>query len=253
MKIVKLEKFFHPLRNKRSPLTDRLIKGGYQQKDGGYITYAKEKNILIDYKKASPKQSWHFFESYCARSKPDDEFTKQVQCGELILWMAEISKAVSRKELKELVNTVLIEPTNRVRGNKLIQDKCFDAIVAIIENKDMLDNALSNMYSVVGFFISTIFLLFDLLFKPYLSIVFIAVLLVASIFFCRSYQNKIKKEILNGDKDQFVLINKFTLKARIIGYLSYGVLGLAYLVKIFTLLYNEGLISKIIDFITEFR
>ena len=80
--------------------------------------------MIVDHKKALPKQSWHLLDSCCARSKKTDKFTKQIKCGELIFWMAEVSGAMNEHDLNALADTVLEEPQNRVRGNKLIQEAC---------------------------------------------------------------------------------------------------------------------------------
>ena len=84
MKIFQIENFFTSLKDKPCPITEKLVKSGYQQKRGGYIDHARSKNMIIDHKRAMPSQSWHLLECYCSRAKKKDNFTKQVQCGELI-------------------------------------------------------------------------------------------------------------------------------------------------------------------------
>ena len=135
MKILQIEKFFRPLKDKPCHQTDRLIMGGYQQKSGGYIKCARCKQMIVDYKRAMPKQSWHLLESYCANSKKNENFTRRIQCGELIFWMAEVSKAVSEPVLIKLADEVLLQPSNRRRGNKLIQNICFDAIIETVNKQ----------------------------------------------------------------------------------------------------------------------
>lgn len=80
-----------------------------------------------------PSQYWHLIHSWSNNSEEDATFGKSIQCGELIFWMAEVSGVLSQEELASLADDVLREPKNRRRGNKLIQDACFDKIVAIVE------------------------------------------------------------------------------------------------------------------------
>lgn len=114
------------------PLTDELIKGGYKQKSKGYIDYAKEKGVK------NPTQYWHLIESWSNRSGENEEFNKNIQCGELIFWMAEVSKVVEYQDLKDLKDEILekyIE--NRRDGNKKIQEVCFDKIVKKVESNNL--------------------------------------------------------------------------------------------------------------------
>jgi hypothetical protein len=111
-----------------APLTAALISGGYQQKSGGYIAYAKQCGI------EEPTQYWHLIHSWSDNRNPEQPFGKSVVCGELIFWMAEVSGAVPHEELSELLNGVLELPNDRRRGNKLIQDACFDRLIAFVES-----------------------------------------------------------------------------------------------------------------------
>lgn len=105
------------------PKTDKLIAGGYRQKSGGYIAYAKEQHV------ADPSQYWHLISSWSDRRPDDAPFNKRIQCGELLFWMAEVSVAVSTKELTELCGRILKGyVNNRREGNRIIKDACFDAI-----------------------------------------------------------------------------------------------------------------------------
>lgn len=110
-----------------SPLTEELIAGGFRQRSGGYMAYARSLGI------ESPTQYWHLIESWCARRPSNRVFGKNIKCGELIFWMAEVSGAVSADELESLKNDVLNDPTARARANDLIQRRCFDEIAAAVE------------------------------------------------------------------------------------------------------------------------
>ena len=110
------------------PLTEQLISAGYVQKSGGYIDYAKKCGI------DAPTQYWHLIESWSNRQSEDVNFTKQIQCGELIFWMAEVSKAVPYDELVKLKDLILNEYLHqRGEGNRKIQEICFDSIVELVE------------------------------------------------------------------------------------------------------------------------
>lgn len=130
MKNYQVRAFFIDKKDVATPLTDDLIAGGYVQKRGGYIDRARESGI------DRPTQYWHLIESWSAASAPDATFGRSIKCGELIFWMAESSGAVSAAALERLKDDVLREPSNRVRGNGLIQDACFDAIARVVEAFD---------------------------------------------------------------------------------------------------------------------
>lgn len=111
------------------PLTDRLITAGYRQKGGGYIAYAQQCGI------DNPTQYWHLMTSWCARRPNDAPFGKQIQCGELLFWMAEVSGAVSREELTKLYEVIVRDYLNdRRSGNRKIQEVCFDRIAQLVEH-----------------------------------------------------------------------------------------------------------------------
>lgn len=130
------------------PITERLVKAGYQQQSKGYIAYAKDNGIEVNYKKGEPNQWWHLIESCCNNSIPQKTFGRNIVCGELILWMAEVIDCVSKKELNLLVDKIIQSgiPKKRIsesrpniryerkKWNKEIQDLCFDKIVKAVEN-----------------------------------------------------------------------------------------------------------------------
>ena len=65
MTIYQLREYFTNIKDAPAPLTEYLVSSGYQQKRGGYISFAKEKGIEVNYKKNLPTQRWHLIESYC--------------------------------------------------------------------------------------------------------------------------------------------------------------------------------------------
>ena len=134
--------------NTPCPITNKLVMAGYQQENDGYIEYAAKCGIEIDYTKALPTQYWHLLKSYCDRTPLEKTFGKNIVCGELILWMAEVLECVEENELNELVNEIIKSATpspkkdktkpqvkyERTPCNKKIQDLCFDKIKEKVEN-----------------------------------------------------------------------------------------------------------------------
>ena len=128
MNKLQVERFFKD-KDQHSPITDQLIIDGYKQKSGGYIRKAKEQNI------DNPSQYWHLIQSWCESSQDNAIFNKRIQCGELIFWMAEVSGAVDEKALKELADIIVkCYLSDRRKGNRIIQEICFDKIVSVVEN-----------------------------------------------------------------------------------------------------------------------
>ena len=124
MNNLQVRKFFADKENANHSITDRLVAGGYRQKDGGYIKNAKRAGIK------NPSQYWHLLSSWSANSKDDAPFGKSIQCGELIFWMAECSESVSKEKLNALCDQILSgDVTDRRYWNRVIQDVCFDSIV----------------------------------------------------------------------------------------------------------------------------
>ena len=143
MNIRQVEEFFKDKKDTPCPLTERLIKAGYQQTSGGYIDLAKKRGLTIDYTKAEPTQYWHLIEEYIPSVPEDKTFSKSIVCGELIFWMAEVSRAVPDDKLEELLDQIIADGDksttppkyDRIKWNKEIQNLCFDAIVDIIEKQ----------------------------------------------------------------------------------------------------------------------
>ena len=97
-----VQNFFYDKKDTPCPITESLIKSGYQQEREGYIGYAKEHGVEVNYLEAKPTQWWHLIECYCAQSDPLKPFTYSVRCGELYFWMAEVSGSFSQEELLKL-------------------------------------------------------------------------------------------------------------------------------------------------------
>ncbi len=154
MTVRQVKKVYENMENKSCPITEKLIKAGYQQMRGGYIKTAKKNNEIVDYKQALPTQYWHLFHSYFKvgtenELSKDNKFTKRIVCGELIFWMAEVLDCVDKAELEALCNEIINNPIpdkickrgpnknrkyyNRRKWNKAIQDLCFDKIVETVE------------------------------------------------------------------------------------------------------------------------
>ena len=150
MNAKQIRSFYENKKDVKCPLTEYLIKSGYQQKSGGYIKYTGEYSkahpndiIEVNYKTASPNQWWHLIKSWCDRSKPDLAFTRRIRCGELYFWMAEVSDVFEESELKELAERALKTarnntvngkmPLRTVESNLLIRDYCFERIKKAVE------------------------------------------------------------------------------------------------------------------------
>lgn len=141
MNIRQVKAFFEDKENTLCPLTKQLVKAGYQQTGGGYIALAKKRGLVVDYTQALPTQYWHLIEEYVPSVPENKIFNKSIVCGELLFWMAEVSKAVPSEKLEELLRRIVanedasaVTPKyDRKKWNKEIQDLCFDAIVDIVE------------------------------------------------------------------------------------------------------------------------
>ena len=101
MTIESIKDFFINKSEYPCPLTEKLVKSGYQQRDGGYIDRAILEGIPVDYKENSPSQYWHLM-TYCESRNPNQKFTRRVVCGELLFWMAEVCCNGDVKVLEQL-------------------------------------------------------------------------------------------------------------------------------------------------------
>lgn len=140
-----IEQVYHFFKDKEDvpcPMTERLVGAGYQQKDGGYIKRAKKEGLEIDFTKNRPSQYWHLM-TFCQIRPPQEKFTKTIQCGELIFWMAEVSGSVPSDVLEKMVDAIITGAIgydgdrpiyDRRYWNKEIQCLCFDAIKATVES-----------------------------------------------------------------------------------------------------------------------
>lgn len=137
MNLAQVKAFFIDKENTPCPLTNELIASGYKQETGGYVNYLRNKGWSDE---QVYNQYNHLFYSWVEQweGKQEAPFGKSITCGELIFWMAEVSQAVSEKELIKLKDYVLEEFTTKkqTRGqlNKVIQDVCFDKIVNTVLN-----------------------------------------------------------------------------------------------------------------------
>lgn len=133
MTIKQVRAFYENKELASCPVTTRLIQSGFQQTSGGYIRFARQQGIQPDYKKAIPSQWWHLIHSYCAHTDENQPFTRRVQCGELIFWMAEVAECVEPVELDRIADAIMEQNMTRREANRFIQDHCFDRIVEKVE------------------------------------------------------------------------------------------------------------------------
>ena len=151
MNTKQVKDYYENKKGGQCPLTEKLIKAGYQQANGGYITCARKrdkKGVMIDYRKAEPNQWWHLIKSYCDNRESDVKFTRTIQCGELIFWMAEVANCVDKTKLEKLVNDIIasgmpikvrseVKPNvkyDRRKWNRKIQNLCFENITKVVED-----------------------------------------------------------------------------------------------------------------------
>lgn len=140
--------FFIDKKDTPCELTKKLIRSGYQQTSGGYISYAKKLGVDVNYQDAEPNQWWHLIKSYCDNRSSDSVFPKSIQCGELIFWMAEVAECVDKEDLANLVDQIIASgwPTcsnnskkpnvvyDRRKWNYQIQRLCFNSIIKAVES-----------------------------------------------------------------------------------------------------------------------
>jgi hypothetical protein len=142
MKIKQVKSYFINKEHVPCPLTEKLVQAGYQQVCGGYIDRAKREGIIVDYMKNSPSQYWHLM-TFCDSRDADKPFSKSIVCGELLLWMAEVSCVVDSAALEQLVNQIVESADlskgnrpiyDRVKWNHAIQEICFERIQSDVES-----------------------------------------------------------------------------------------------------------------------
>ena len=135
--IKEIRDFFQDKENVPCPMTERLVKEGYQQTSGGYITIARRAGMLVDYRQNQPSQYWHLM-NYCNGTDPDKKFPRSIVCGELLFWMAEVSESITKDGLMFLMAKILSSATDNGKGrpvydrdkwNDEIHKLCFDAIL----------------------------------------------------------------------------------------------------------------------------
>ena len=141
MTIEQVKEFFVDKEHISCPLTEKLVKAGYQQVSGGYIDRAKREGIVVDYMSNTPSQYWHLM-TYCDSHDDKKTFSKSIVCGELIFWMAEVSGVVDSATLEQLANQIIESADHskenrpiydRVKWNHIIQDICFERIQSNVE------------------------------------------------------------------------------------------------------------------------
>lgn len=155
MEAKQVRSYYENKENYPCPLTEKLIKAGYQQdKDRGYMLFAKEQGLEIDYRKGSPTQWWHLIRSYCDKTNPDEPFKKSIKCGELIFWMAEVANCIDTSKMEKLVDEIIASgtPTNtripanpnaiydKNKWNKEIHDLCYESINKTVEKSYYTSN-----------------------------------------------------------------------------------------------------------------
>ena len=163
MTIGEVKAFFQDKEHTPCPLTEQLVKAGYQQVSGVYIDTAKWRGVKVNYKENSPSQYWHLM-TYCDKRRADMPFTRSIVCGELIFWMAEVSGAVDPVDLKRLASQIIesadlsrdLRPVyDRKKWNREIQRVCFDKIAEIFIDKRIplvvIDYAVSKGYNHVRY------------------------------------------------------------------------------------------------------
>lgn len=118
--------FFKKLQDENPPITDKLVKNGFKQVCDGYILEASQRGI------ENPSQHWHL-KTYCEAKIKEGKLNhnyRYTPCGELLVYMAEASKAVDAVTLEGLVEEIITSDQihNRRFWNNRIKDVCWDKI-----------------------------------------------------------------------------------------------------------------------------
>lgn len=119
--------FFQGKENISCDITTRLIENGFHQRRGtGYLSDVKPGDIL-------PSQ-WQHLMNYC-REKDKNKAYPYTPCGELLIWMAEVSNAVYPEELNKLANEIIDSGhiNSRRIWNSKIKNLCWVNIKQKIE------------------------------------------------------------------------------------------------------------------------
>lgn len=125
--------FFQDKRDAPCEVTDKLINSGFQQEKGtGYLKIAEVSEI------EKPTQWWHLI-NFCLgkyeKHKENDTY-RYTPCGELLFWMAEVSKAVNKCELEKLANEIINDKAmSRRLANKKITELCWEKINETVEKR----------------------------------------------------------------------------------------------------------------------
>lgn len=141
--IGEIKEYFQSKENIPSPLTEKLVKAGYQQRSGGYIETARKEGLIVDYHQNRPSQYWHLIHSYCDNRDNSLTFDGRIVCGELIFWMAEVTGCVPTNQMEELVDRIIVNAIpqegsrplyDRRKWNREIHKICFDAIIQAVNH-----------------------------------------------------------------------------------------------------------------------
>ncbi|MGB3161777.1 MAG: hypothetical protein WBA84_11085 [Carnobacterium sp.] len=158
MNIKQVRSYYENKENYPCPLTEKLIKAGYQQAKGhGYMDFAKEQGLEIDYRKGEPNQWWHLIRAYCDFENESNLQPIQIKCGELLVWMAEIANCCDNsklRELEELVDKIIASGESEYHSNETtpnvkyqrgvcntnIRKLCMDDIIKAVEESYRTSN-----------------------------------------------------------------------------------------------------------------
>ena len=74
MNTLQVYNFFKDKEDAACPCTDRLVQAGYQQKSRGYIDYAKEQGIVVDYMNNQPSAIILSLEEYTRLTEIEEDY-----------------------------------------------------------------------------------------------------------------------------------------------------------------------------------